>query len=360
MIGPILFVLTCIGALCLVRGLMGRRVGHRPRCARCRYDLSGVEMEVEHCPECGSAVGPASSVVVGYWRPIWPLTIAGAIVTAFGVSSAALNIWATATGFEWIRTRSFGALVSDLESGATLSRDVSDEIMRRLAAGELTPPQTDRFVRALASRPSNSASSIHRITAVTPLLSDQEHVDLLHGALLDQYLALDRRRRAEAEGALLRRVIESEFAAGRLQARAEDYFRTTIDIRIEAGPVVSGAEAPIRYAVAFRSLPTASSTPRGVTVALESGTPGFEVVFDGPAEVRWDLEWYVNRSRAREPAWTTGRVSTELPPGRYAVDFDARVTLRDVDTNRRIDLTIPVSRAINVLPRSTETRPPLR
>jgi hypothetical protein len=42
------------------------------------------------------------------------------------------------------------------------------------------------------------------------------------------------------------------------------------------------------------------------------------------------------------------------------VDFDARVTLRDVDTNRRIDLTIPVSRAINVLPRSTETRPPLR
>ena len=62
LISLILAGATIAGALLVIRGLRGRRVGQTPFCRKCGYNLTALESE--RCPECGGGLGE-SSVVVG-------------------------------------------------------------------------------------------------------------------------------------------------------------------------------------------------------------------------------------------------------------------------------------------------------
>ena len=43
----VLAVVLLCGVVLLIRGLLGRRVGDEPRCRRCKYNLTGIESDIE-------------------------------------------------------------------------------------------------------------------------------------------------------------------------------------------------------------------------------------------------------------------------------------------------------------------------
>lgn len=58
----IALLLIALGGLSLlVIGLRGRRVGDEPRCGKCEYIL--LHLESRNCPECGTEITPASTVI---------------------------------------------------------------------------------------------------------------------------------------------------------------------------------------------------------------------------------------------------------------------------------------------------------
>jgi len=347
MVGPVLFVLTCAGLACAVRGIVGARIGDEPHCAACRYDLSGVEMESDFCPECGAAIGPAGSVVVGKRRPIWWLTLAGLLLSALGLSGVAIGVWSSTTGYDWIRARSFQSLIDPVEQGVAPNPRENQELMRRLAAGALSEVEVSRLVRAAASQRSSSALWLSRVGAMTPLLSNPEDLEIIHTALLETYMEIASDDRVNPEAMLVRSVIESEYASGRLRESAA-YFRTLVDVAVEVDPVASGQGA-VRYAVSFRQLPTAESPQRAVVVRLECASEGFSVSLP-PSEARWDLDWHVARARGERREWVSGLITTSLPPQRYDVLFEATVTLTEEPLGRAVEFTVPVRREVVVLP----------
>ncbi|QQE13177.1 hypothetical protein JD969_06865 [Planctomycetota bacterium] len=73
----ILIVFMCLlvlGLLMVVKGLWGRRVDDHPICSACRYDLSGMKVDLrnvskregEACAECGADLGRKLGVIVGH------------------------------------------------------------------------------------------------------------------------------------------------------------------------------------------------------------------------------------------------------------------------------------------------------
>ena len=62
---PLLMLLA--GAVLLVIGLRGRRVGDHPVCRRCGFDLFG-NPAAARCPECGADLGVSGAVRTGHLR----------------------------------------------------------------------------------------------------------------------------------------------------------------------------------------------------------------------------------------------------------------------------------------------------
>ncbi len=88
--GALLAVLLLfVGALCLMFGVLGRRVGDEPRCRGCRFDLTGVGGV---CPECGAELGGPRSVVHGTRRRRPVLASIGALVLLAGVGAGWLAV----------------------------------------------------------------------------------------------------------------------------------------------------------------------------------------------------------------------------------------------------------------------------
>lgn len=73
---PFIFVaiLVLTGLFLLIKGLVGRRIEHAPKCRKCRYDLTG--RVSERCPECGRLVAEVGTINWHRQRR-WPLILIG-------------------------------------------------------------------------------------------------------------------------------------------------------------------------------------------------------------------------------------------------------------------------------------------
>jgi hypothetical protein len=142
----LLALLAClvVGAGLLALGVRGRRVDDHPTCRGCRFDLSALAPGMLTCPECGTGLRRPGAIRIGQRRRL-PMVIATgaflALVPAMGLGLGGMA--ALKGGMD--RQKPLGMLLWESGRGGTKRRTaVATEVLRRYAAGSLSPGQVDK------------------------------------------------------------------------------------------------------------------------------------------------------------------------------------------------------------------------
>ncbi len=137
--------LVCGSAL-LVTGLRGRRIDDHLVCAKCRFDLSGVERTT--CPECGRNVSGERAVRVGQRRRRPRCVVAGAALLAIVLVVGAVVGVGAAKGTNWNAYKPTGWLLFEARAGAPNEADaaIGEVAGRVISKSPPRKPQLDRFV----------------------------------------------------------------------------------------------------------------------------------------------------------------------------------------------------------------------
>jgi hypothetical protein len=157
-----------VGLLLLLRGWRGRRVGEEPHCARCKYNLFGLERT--RCPECGADVSAAKSVLIGQRVRRQKAITTGATLSVIAATFLSVTGWHTLRHFDWYTLKPTGYVLDDLEPATSLNRTRAwQEIQRRLSGGgKLADRHHTRLIElALAEQTTVSANG------PVPILTDQ-------------------------------------------------------------------------------------------------------------------------------------------------------------------------------------------
>lgn len=132
-----LFVVGCgvSGAALLALGVRGRRVNDHPHCGRCRFDLSGLDLDADDaaCPECGAGLHGERAVRIGMRSPRRAVAGLGGLLTLLALLGAGGVVYIQATGVNWDRIVPAGALVSQIpRADAEREAVILAELARRL------------------------------------------------------------------------------------------------------------------------------------------------------------------------------------------------------------------------------------
>ena len=158
-----LVVLCVAGTSLIVWGLRGKRVGTEPRCARCKYNLTG-SITAELCPECGTSLA-SDGVVQGYWRPRRTMLLVGCLFLLVGVGLAVAVGYARLRGVPLCRYIPTVVLMR----AAYMDRDnAGDELLRRVRAGVVSKSQ----YQALADVALDERSACGPYYAAWPQIAD--------------------------------------------------------------------------------------------------------------------------------------------------------------------------------------------
>ena len=126
-------------------GLRGRRVDDHPLCRRCRFDLTGRPGSSTRCPECGADLSPPRATVVGHRRRRAAVLAAGVAVV---LAAAAVGV-GRARHVPWLRYAPVWYVVREAGLADPARRGPAlDELLRRLADGDLAGPRLDRATAA--------------------------------------------------------------------------------------------------------------------------------------------------------------------------------------------------------------------
>ncbi|MCC7388952.1 MAG: hypothetical protein IT431_09305 [Phycisphaerales bacterium] len=166
-----LTILPCItlafGVVLLARGLRGTRSGQSPHCARCDFDLTGLDAAragvPARCPECGSPTDARRAVILGDRRGQPGSLWSGAVLLAFSVSVPFYLL--TGPRMNWFAVVPTGALIGWADSsGNRTANSAATELLRRHAAEPLDGSELRRFFDACVARgeplPGPSASLV--------------------------------------------------------------------------------------------------------------------------------------------------------------------------------------------------------
>jgi len=85
-----------LGAFVTWRGVRGRVVDGYPRCARCRYVITGAGVRPERCPECGGSLLGVGAVRLGMRKAHPPLIATGALIMLASLTPTGLFVNASA------------------------------------------------------------------------------------------------------------------------------------------------------------------------------------------------------------------------------------------------------------------------
>lgn len=98
-----LILLLLAGAALLAFGLRGQRINNHPHCRRCRFDLSGIDIDKADakCPECGGELAGRRTVRIGARRRRPRLIGTGALAMAVALFILAVTAWPIAAGYNW-------------------------------------------------------------------------------------------------------------------------------------------------------------------------------------------------------------------------------------------------------------------
>jgi hypothetical protein len=145
---------AAIGLLLLVIGLRGRRLDDHPICRKCRFDLVGVYLAVERCPECGSALSPRA-IRTGRRRQMRSPIALGLLLVLVGAGGGGILGWRWAAAFDWNTLKPVWWLEAELDEarGGPASDAAMRELARRVFNGGLSGPRVDTLAaRALAAQ----------------------------------------------------------------------------------------------------------------------------------------------------------------------------------------------------------------
>jgi hypothetical protein len=157
MAGVILFILGTLGLALIARGVVGRRVGDRPYCRGCRYDLSGILSTAESCPECGSSLSPKNAVVRGIRKRRLASLVLGLILVLAASGTIGTSAWAKANNFDFNTIKPTWILLGEMERGDEWQdTGATYEVAQRLMAGSLSDTSIDRYAQAVLDKASPS------------------------------------------------------------------------------------------------------------------------------------------------------------------------------------------------------------
>ena len=127
-------LLLLVGGFIFFQAGRGRVVGDHPHCRACGRDLYGLEHPAK-CPECGKRLW---STEIEYGRRV--ASVRGLWLGGLLAVPGLAMLIAGSAGFDPYRRLPTWALALDLTDGS------SAEVLRRVAAGELSDEQAARFV----------------------------------------------------------------------------------------------------------------------------------------------------------------------------------------------------------------------
>ncbi len=145
-IGVLFLVLfpATIGLLLFVWGIVGRRVGDRPHCRGCGYELGGIGQNIPQCPECGKDLTAARAVGVGVRRRRPWVAGFGAVLVLMAV--APLVVLAAPAAF---RAQPLWMLKQEATSRGRFAGPALSEIASRQRRGQLTTEEVGEVVDLL-------------------------------------------------------------------------------------------------------------------------------------------------------------------------------------------------------------------
>ena len=205
-----------VGTINLALGWRGPRVDDHPRCRRCRYDLSGIDVP-NTCPECGRALTRRRAIRVGRRRrrPVW-LGL-GVLSLLTGLSVFGYIGFHYARSVDWDPYKPTAWLISDLRNGRLAAWN---EVRRRQDDGALSVDQTVTLVgiarNQIAMLPGNRPWRAFRITPfIVQAWLDGHASDADLGVVVRRLtLPLSCSRLGRAGGSIGYSMTETRFGAG--------------------------------------------------------------------------------------------------------------------------------------------------
>jgi hypothetical protein len=145
-----------LGAVALLLGLRGRKLPTPPRCAACRFDLSGLENPAR-CPECGASLAAPRAILTTVRRARrGPIVLASALLLIALLTGSA-HVARTVYRLDWINFAPTSFLLSELNSPAP--ERACAELARRAGTKALSPADRSRFRAALLTRLEDAAAT---------------------------------------------------------------------------------------------------------------------------------------------------------------------------------------------------------
>jgi hypothetical protein len=286
-------VITLVGVLLTLKALFPKRTGDTPFCRKCRYNLTGTDLQAEdaRCPECGSDLTSPKTILRGERRrrPVW--VVSAVICLLLGLTPLSVIAVGTLRQVDWYTYKPTGWVLKDAESNdAKLAAKALAEIARRWRADELTPEQVDRLAEACLAE---QARPMGRQAVCVPA------VDLLDVLYMENLLSSE---------------------------QTERFFANMVQFTPQVRPVVVGGEA--LYAGARLKKRGPQSTYR-VRVRLDEIRLAGHVVYR--TEPRFGGH---SRGFSRYGESSLGRtVVAPEQPGSYAVALDLTLRVDERDEN---------------------------
>jgi hypothetical protein len=152
----IAIVTALLGALTLALGLRGRMFPTPPRCAACRFDLSGLD-DPTRCPECGASLAAPRAILTTERRARRGPIVLASVLLLIALLNSTVHVARTFFQVDWIHFAPTGFLLSELDSPAP--ERACAELARRAGAKGLSAADRSRFRAALLARLEDAAAT---------------------------------------------------------------------------------------------------------------------------------------------------------------------------------------------------------